>query len=79
MSFPIPETKGVKKNDQSFKIIVHSNVFTSDINQNKLKHAFKTEKFLFFFLKSKEKKASLKIKDKTEMRIQEMDFFKAVL
>lgn len=79
MSFPIPETKEVKKHDQSFKIIIHSNVFTSDINQSKLKHAFKTEHFLGFFLKSKAKKVSLKIQDKTEMRIQEMDFFKAVL
>lgn len=60
MSFPIPETKGVKKNDQSFKIIIHSNVHTSDINQSKLKHAFKTEQCFSFFLKNKEEKSITK-------------------
>lgn len=60
MSFPIPETKGVKKNDQSFKIITHSNVHTSDINQSKFKHAFKTEQCFSFFLKNKEKKSITK-------------------
>lgn len=45
MSFPIPETKGVKKKDQNFKIVIHSNALISDINQNKLKYAFKMEQF----------------------------------
>ena len=44
--FPHPwNERGGEKKDQNFKIIIHSNVLTSDINQSKLKHAFKTEQF----------------------------------
>lgn len=58
MSFPFPEMKGMK-------------TVLSDINQNKLKHTFRT---VIFFLRVNKKNVSLKLQDKIEMEISKMDF-----